>query len=129
MAGLREDGGDGIGGGEAMNLITRELHDGHGREGLHHGAVLLGEVADGIAARCSLEAGCAAGEDEAGGEALDVVLEGTADGFVKVVDVEDEAAIESGKGAEVEDVGVAAELGGDAGVGVAGEVGCHDGDG
>ena len=48
---------------------------------------------DGVAAGGALEAGCAAGEDEAGGEALDVVLEGAADGFVEVVDVEDEAAV------------------------------------
>jgi len=54
-------------------------------------------------------------EDEAGGHALDVPLEGAVDGFVEVVDVKDEAAVWRGEGSEVADVGVAAELVGDAG--------------
>jgi hypothetical protein len=128
-AGLREDGGHGVGGAEAMDLVARDFEDGHGGEGLHHAAVLLREVAHGIAAGDALDAGFPAGKDEAGGETLDVVLEGTADGLVEVIDVEDQAAVEGGVGSEVEDVGVAAELGGDAGVGMAGEVGGHDGDG
>ncbi len=111
---------------EAMNLVARKLEHGHGRKRLHHGAVLLGEVKHRIAPRGSLDAGCPAREDQAGGETLDVVLEGPANGLVKVVDVEDEAAVERGEGAEIEDVGVAAELRGDAGVGMAGEVGGHD---
>ena len=76
-----------------------------------------------------LGARLAAGEHEAGGHALDVPLEGAADGFVEVVDVEDEAAVGRGEGAEVADVGVAAELGEDAGVGAEGEIAGHDRDG
>ena len=71
----------------------------------------------------------AAGEKDRRGEALDVPLEGAADGFVEVVDVEDEAAVGAAVGAEVEQVGVAADLRHDAGVGVRGEVGGHDGHG
>jgi hypothetical protein len=128
-AGLGEDGGHGVGFGEAVNLVAAELKYGHGGEDVHHAAVLVGEVEDGIATCGAFDAGFPARKDEAGSEALEVVLEGTADGFVEVVDVEDEAAIGGGEGSEVEDVGVAAELGGDAGVGMAGEIGGHDGDG
>ena len=80
----------------------------------------------GVAARGTFHAGFPAGEDEARGEAFDVVLEGATDGFIEVVDVEDEAAVEGSVGSEVEDVRVAAELGGDAGVGMAGEIRGHD---
>ncbi len=73
--------------------------------------------------------GLAPGEEDAGGHALDVPLEGTGDGLVEVVDVEDDAAIETGEGAEVADVGVSAELVEDGGVGGEGEIGGHDGDG
>ncbi len=67
----------------------------------------------------------AAGEHERGGHALQVPLEGAANGFVEVVDVEDEAAVGRGVGAEVAHVGVAAELADDAGGGERGEVGGH----
>src|SRR6202789_900778 len=129
VAGLGEDGGHGVGFGEAMDLVAAELEYRHGSEGVHHAAVLVGEVEDGVATGGAPDTGFPAGEDEAGGETLDVVLEGATDGFVEVVDVEDEAAVGGSEGAEVENVGVAAELGGDAGVGMAGEVGGHDGDG
>ena len=71
----------------------------------------------GVAAGGVLCAGFAAGEDEAGGHALDVPLEWAADGLVEVVDVEDETAVGRGEGAEVAYVGVAAELGKQSGVG------------
>ena len=57
---------------------------------------------------------------------LDVPLEGAADGLVEVVDVEDEAGVDAGEGAEVADVGVTAELGVDARVGPERQVGGHD---
>ncbi len=76
-----------------------------------------------------LRARLAAGENEAGGHALDVPLEGAADGLVEVVKVEDEAAVGRGEGAQVAHVGVAAELGVDAGVGAEREVVRHDGHG
>ncbi len=82
-----------------------------------HLAVALGEGEDGVVAGACFARRLAAGEDEAGGHALEVPLEGTADGLVEVVDVEDEAAVGRGEGAEVAHVRVAAELGDDAGVG------------
>jgi len=124
-----EDRDYGVDGGEAMNLVAGEIEDGHDRELAHGAAIAGGEGFDGLVADAALDAGGEASEEEAGGEALDVPLKGALDGFVEVVDVEDEAAVERGVGAEVEDVGVAAELGGDAGVWMAGEVGGHDGHG
>ena len=128
-AGLGEDGGHGVGFGEAMDLVAAEFEYGHGGESAHHAAVLVSKVEDGGATCGAFDAGFPAREDEAGGETLDVVLERATDGFVEVIDVEDEATVGSGKGSEVEDVGVAAELCGDASIGMAGEVGGHDGDG
>ena len=87
------------------------------------------KASGGFDAQAALGAGVVAGEDEAGGHAFDVPLEGAADGLVEVVDVEDEAAVGRGEGAEVADVRVAAELGVDAGVGAEREVVGHHGDG
>ena len=56
----------------------------------------------------------AAGDDDAGGQALDVPLPGGREGLVEVVDVEDLVALRRGEGAEVREVGVAAGLDGQA---------------
>ena len=74
-----------------------------------------------------LVARLASGKDDGCGHAFEVPLEGAADGFVEVVDVEDEAAVGCGEGAEIADVGVAADLRFDAGVGDDGEICSHDG--
>jgi hypothetical protein len=100
-------------------------------------AILTEEALYGFATGGTFDAGFATGEEDAGREALEVVLEGAMNGLVEVVDVEDEWGVGcrgrgsdgAGEGAEVGDVGVTADLGKDAGVGVAGEVGGHDGDG
>jgi len=83
-------------------------------------------VQDGVAAGGALDSGFPSREDEAGCESLDIKFEGATYALIKVVDIEVEAAVDSGVSSEIEDVGVAAELGGDAGVGMAGEVGGHD---
>src|ERR1044072_6768754 len=57
-----------------------------------------------------VEATLAAGHGEAGGKPLDVPLPGPRQGLVEVVDVEYELALGRGVGAEVGEVGVAAEL-------------------
>ena len=112
---------------QTMDLVVRKLQYGHLREGMYGGAIALEEDARGVAAEARLRARLAPGKEETGGEALDVPLEWAADGLVEVVDVEDEAAIGRGEGAEVADVGVAAELGVDAGVGAEREIAGHDG--
>src|SRR5271163_762532 len=98
-----------------MDLEAGDLEHGHAAEVVHHVAVLGEEDGGGLVAADFAGAGFAAGEDEAGGHALDVPLEGAGDGLIEVVDVEDEAAVGAGEGAEVADVGVAAELGVEAG--------------
>ncbi len=135
--GLLEDLGHGVDVGEAMDLVASELEDRHGGEVMHAMPVLMKEALDGFATRGTLDAGFATCEEDAGGEALEVVLEGAMDGLIEVIDVEDERSVRggggggnrAGEGPEIGDVSVAADLGKDAGVGVAGEVGGHDGDG
>ena len=124
-----EDGSNGRYAGQAVDLMAGELEDGHGGEGAHGTAVLGDELKYGGVAGSATGTGYAAGENDGGGHAFDVPLEGAADGFVEVVDVEGEAAVGSFKGAEVEDVSVSAKLGEEVGVGLAGEVGSHDGHG
>lgn len=71
----------------------------------------------------------AGGHGDARGEPFDVPLEGAGEGLVEVVEVEveGEGAFRGGVQAEVEQVGVAAELHGEAGVGLGGEIGGHHG--
>ncbi len=73
----------------------------------------------------ALEAAFAAGDLEAGGEPLDVPLPRPRQGLVEVVEVEDEAAVGRGEGAEVGEVGVAACLHPQPGDRRRGEVGRH----
>ncbi len=66
---------------------------------------------------------------QAGGQAGHVPLEGPGQGLVEVAQVEVEVALGRGPQAEVQDVGVTAELDLDAAVRPGGEVGRHDGGG
>ena len=84
-----------------MDHVARQLQHRHAREELHLGAVAGEEGCGGGAAVARLRARLAAGEDKAGGHALDVPLERAADGLVEIVDVEDEAAVKRGEGAQV----------------------------
>ena len=56
------------------------------------------------------EASGAAGDDEAGGQSLQVELERAVQGLVEVVDVEEQVTFRGGEQPEVDEVGVAAEL-------------------
>ena len=128
--GEAQDLRDGLHGVQAVDQVARELEHGHAREECAwRRDSWRGRGARRRGSGAFFGAGLAPGEDEAGGHALDVPLEGAADGLVEVVDVEDEAAVGRGEGAEVADVGVAAELGEDAGVGAEREVAGHDGNG
>ena len=69
--------------------------------------------------------GGASGQHQRCRHALQVPLEGAANGLVEVVDVEDEASVGRGVGAQVAHVGVAAELADDAGRGKLGQVRSH----
>ena len=73
------------------------------------------------------EPAVAAQDLEAGREPLDVPLPRTGQRLVEVVDVEQHPPLRGAEQAEVRQVGVAAQLHGDAGPGRAGQVGGHDG--
>ncbi|CAB5004703.1 unannotated protein [freshwater metagenome] len=100
---------------------------------VRHSGVLLHLRAVGGTDRCRCgrdrlgwEAAIAAGEDEGGREPQDVPFEGPRIGLVEVVDVEDDAAIRRCEEAEIRQMGVAAELGHQAGVRHCREVLGHD---
>ena len=72
-----------------------------------------------------VEAAISSGDREAGRQPLDVPLERARQGLVEVVDAEDEPAVRGGVRPEVGQVGIAAELHGQAGAGNLREVGSH----
>jgi len=120
------NGGDAL---FAVDLVAGDLQDGLAGEGVD-GATVTGDKGRGGRVAVGMAvAGFAASEDEGCGHAFYVPLPGAGDGFVEVVEVEDELAVGGGEGAEILDVRVAAELDEEGGVGEAGEVGGHDGDG
>ena len=96
---------------------------------VHLGAIAGEEVAGGIAAVGVLAPASRPARMRLVAMRLTSHSKGPADGLVEVVDVEDEAAVGRGEGAEVADVRVAAELGVDAGVGAEREIVGHDGHG
>ena len=106
-----QDCGDGRDARQAMDLVAGEVDDGHGGEGAHRTAVLRDEHECSGSAASAADASFAAGEDDGSCHALDVPLEGAADGLVEIIDVEDKAAVGCLEGAEIEDVRVSAELG------------------
>ena len=109
--GIAEDGRDGRDALQTMYLVAGYLEDGHSGEFAGEVAVSVEESLRGRGAGGLLDPCVVPGEEDACGHALDVPLEGSADGLVEVVDIEDEAAIGSAVGSEILDVGVAAELG------------------
>ena len=103
-----------------------------GRQRIHAGEA-ANEVAVGAGASerdgratSSPETVAASGDDEAGDEPLHVPLERPRQRLVEVVDVEDQRALRRAVQAEVEEVGVAAQLHLEAGARPRGEVGGHD---
>ena len=119
--------GDGFDGLQSVNLIVRQLQHGHLGEAVQRAAIAFEEGLRSVKAEAVLGACLASGEQEAGGHSLDVPLEGASDGFVEIVDVEDEAAIGRGKGPKVANVRIATELGENTRVGAKREIAGHDG--
>ena len=127
--GLEQGVVDGLNPADAVHLETGGIDGGHFGQGAHEPSVVVDAQLGGLARRGVLVAGFAPGKHQRGGHALQVPLEGSADGLIEVVDVEDEAAVGRGKCAQVADVGIAADLGEDAGIGQAAQVGGHHGNG
>jgi len=71
----------------------------------------------------------AGGHGDGGREPFDVPFEGAGEGLVEVVEVEEQGAFRGGVQTEVEQMRVAAQLHGEPGVGLGGEVGGHHGGG
>ena len=88
-----------------------DVEDRLGGEGAHRGAVALHGGQGRLAALACREPVVPSGHDEAGSQPLDIPFEGPGQGLVEVVDVEDQAALRRGVGAEVGQVRVAAQLG------------------
>ncbi|MNT09472.1 hypothetical protein D3C72_1442570 [compost metagenome] len=97
----------------------------HACEGPHAVAVGLGQLLHGLAPDARLETPVARGHHERGGQPAHVPVEGALQGFVEIVDVEDQRALGAGKEAEVREVRIAAQLRRDAAVRQPGEVVRH----
>ena len=92
----------------------------------HRLAVGADRGEDGVAGLLRGEVAVAPGDLKARREALDVPFPGAGKGLVEVVDVEHQAAIGGGEDAEVRQVGIAAELDLEPGLGSLLEVHRHD---
>src|SRR5277367_5341988 len=93
-----------------MYLVARQLHHRHFRKHLHIFAVARDKTVYSFFTLRALDAELASSEHKAGSKALQVPLEWSADGFVEVVDVEDEPSIRSGVCAQIAHVCVTADL-------------------
>ena len=98
----------------------------HRRELAHRLAVGAGRGQDGVAGLLRGEVAVAPGDREARREALQVPLPGPRQGLVEVVDVHHQAAVGGGEDAEVRQVGIAACLDLQPGLGGLREVHRHD---
>ncbi len=78
------------------------------------------------AGHCRRDLVLARRHDEAGGKALDIPFEGAGKGFVEVAHIEQQVPLRRGPQAEVQDVGVTAQLDDQPAVGLGREVAGHD---
>jgi hypothetical protein len=106
-----------------MDLVACDLQHRHGRECFHHRAILLRKKQHRGTSSGTLHAGFSARKNQARGKAFDVVLKRPPDRLIKIIDVEDQPAIERCKGPEIENVSIATQLRGNARVRMAGKIG------
>ena len=99
----------------------------HRREALHREPVALHDLEVDRVPDLRVEAAVPAGNGEARDQPLDVPFERPRQRLVEVVDAEDHAAVRRRIGAEVHEMGVAAQLGVQAGPSAARQVGRHQG--
>ena len=111
---------------QPMHLKVRHIHHRHARESVHRSPIALEKESRRLPARSALAAGFPPGQDDAGCQTLKVPLKGPPDGFIEVVDVEHQPPIGRRVGAQVANMGVAAELGKDPGMGQHRQVRSHD---
>ena len=127
--GFGERGVHGRGDVDAVDQESADLNMRHAREGAHLRGVTRDACLGGFARGARFVAGGATGKNERSGHALEVPLEGSADGLVEIVDVKDEVAVGRGVSAEVAYVRIAAELAEEPGGRELREIGGHDGRG
>ncbi len=112
--------------GVAMHLVGHEVQDMHGRKAPQGFAVTTRELTHRPGACRVLSARLAVGEDQTRGKAFDIPFPWRGgQGFVKIVQVEDQMPVGRGVGSEVAHVRVAAKLHGQPGHRMAGEVHGH----
>ena len=94
-----------------MSIVSYQTSSApHGRIVGHVLAVAAHGGAHGARRIAFEQADLAAGDDHAGGQALEVPLPGRRQGLVEIVDIEDDAALGRGEAAEVRQMGVATGL-------------------
>jgi len=111
---------------ESMDLKTSDVQKRETGKGAHVIAVAQDAMLDSIARRDLFVLRFAPGKHYGSSHPLEVPLEWTSNCFVEVVNVKDKPAVGRGKGAKVANVGVAADLRFDPGVGNDSEVSGHD---
>ena len=114
-----------LGQSEAMHLKAVHIQVRHAGKSPHLRGVALDACLRSLARGAVFVPCGAAGQHQRSGHALQIPLERAANGFIEVVDVEDEAAVGRGIGAQVAHVRIAAELAHDAGRGQLGQVRSH----
>ena len=112
---------------ETMHQKTADFKQRHLGESAHLLAVTENALFYGLPCSCLFVPGLAGGQYQGCGHTFQVPLERATDGFIEIVDVEDEAAVGRGKCAEVAHMSIAAELRFNAGIRNDSEVGSHDG--
>jgi len=93
---------------QPVHLKARHFEHRHPRKGVHGPAIAPEHDRSCLRTGNILVACFTAGQDDAGRQTLQIPLKGPADGFVEVVDVEDQPPIGRGVGTQVADMRVSA---------------------
>jgi hypothetical protein len=99
---------------QPVHLSTAHLDVRHPGKGAHLRGVALDAPFHSLPGGGFLVTGTTSGQHQRGGHALQVPFEGSADGLIEVVDVEDQSAVGRGISTQVAHMRVAAELADDA---------------
>ena len=113
----------------AVDGVSRHIENRLAREFANGPAVPGGKRLRGAFRSGAAMPGLPAGQHDAGRHALEVPLEGSADGLVEIVQIEDQFAVRGGERPQVLHVRISTQLSQQAGVGQPPEVRRHDGRG
>src|SRR5215204_1409878 len=107
-------------------VCVPDLEIGLAGEVLHRLSIALDGSDDNLTAFFATEFVVSSGDFQASGQALDIPLEGTGVGFVKVVEVEHELSLRRGENPKIAEVSIAADLRGEVRARTFGEIARHD---